>query len=178
MVTRRRGEGAFTLIEVLVGLTIFAIGSLGVLSMMLASTTINANARQSQESQLIANWLLEQMAVRPEMDAQITGCGTGCWATYGDLKKTSASTLAIPEIQSGAVFPGATVRYQARWMSDVPASGLRHYQVVVAWPKDSALQTLQGPGDPSPDGSFLDCFASGNQGRCLRAEFHTYRRVN
>ena len=167
-------ESGFTLLEVLIAMAIFAIGSLGVLSMMMMSTDLNRNSRQSQEALLVSNWLLEQMQVRSLSDAQISGCATNCWATISDLKKASAATVSVEEL-SGAASTATGARYQAAWITDSPQSGLRHYRVTVMWPKDSTKQTLQGPGDPSPDAGFLDCTGAGQQ--CMRVETHTYRRI-
>ena len=65
---RSTGAGGFTLIEVLIGMAIFAIGILAVTTMQIRSINQNASARiQTEATTLAADWM-EQLLALPYDD--------------------------------------------------------------------------------------------------------------
>ena len=174
---RSRARG-FTLIEVLMALAIFAIGSLGALSMMMSIASLNASSAQMMESQEVANWLLEQFEVRPATDASIDSAGTEVWASVTNFKSGSAVTVGVPDIGLGAPSAQAAVRYQVKWVSDAQTGlggNVRHWRVRVRWPKNRDLRTLDATAP-----NYVDCFnpAVYASGACVSTEYHTYRKLN
>ena len=58
---RQRGEGGFTLIEVLVVLTLFSVGLLGLLSLQARTTQLAGGAEDGTRAMLLANELVATM---------------------------------------------------------------------------------------------------------------------
>jgi len=168
---RRRGkQSAFTLIEVLVSLGIFAIGSLGVLAMVTTSLNLNNNSRQIQEASLLAQWKLEQIQLITTTHAFIASCatGNGCWqdgtsATPG----ASAKCVRPTDVLGSGV--GSTAFYQLNWQQTPLAGanlGMRYIRVTVFWPRNHQQMST----DYS---SALDCRATPTS--CRSVEFHVYK---
>lgn len=167
---RRRALSAFTLIEVLVSLGIFAIGSLGVLAMVTTSITLNSNSRQVAEAGLLAQWKLEQLALVPTSHAYIASCtsGSGCWQ-FGASTSQSTTPQAVRPTDVLGTTVGSTGFYQLNWQQ-TPLTGanlgLRYVRVTVYWPRDVKLMNSDFSGA-------LNCRA--DAGQCRSVEFHAYK---
>ena len=59
--TIRSRDTGFTLVEVLIALAVFAIGSLGILAMITTSLNENLNGRQATEATLLGTLKLERL---------------------------------------------------------------------------------------------------------------------
>lgn len=167
---RRQARSGFTLIEVLVAMGIFAIGSLGVLAMVTTSMTLNNNARQIQEASLLAQWKLEQLQLVPIAHAFIGSCGTGsgCWqaGTSGSPSATVAGVRPTDVLGSSA---GSAAFYQLNWKQTTLTganAGLRYIRVTVYWPRNVQLMSSDYSGT-------LDCRAA--PAECRSVEFHFYK---
>jgi prepilin-type N-terminal cleavage/methylation domain-containing protein len=170
MKTLRSRQSAFTLIEVLIAMGIFAIGSLGVLAMVTTSMSINSNAKQIQEASLLAQWKLEQIQLIPVAHAFIASCGSGsgCWQNGTSATPATAAAGVQPTNVLGSQ-AGSTAYYQLNWKSTTltsPNAGLRYIHVAAYWPRDPKLMSSDYSGT-------LDCRA--NPTLCRMVEFHVYK---
>ena len=162
-------ESGFTLLEVLIAMGVFAIGSLGVLAMVVTGMDLNANARQMQEASLLAQWKLEQLQMMPMSDDDITACGTACWASDASAVASTTRALVQPADLIGGT-SGSNFNYELKWVvknGTGPSAGLRYFGVIVFWPRDESL--LGGDWRAT-----VDCVAEPQ--RCRRVQFHSYRR--
>lgn len=165
---RRRAVSAFTLIEVLVSMAIFAIGSLGVLAMVTTSINLNSSARQIQEAGLLAQWKLEQLALVPVGHALITSCGTSCWQDGTSTTPATAVKATRPTDVLGSTV-GSTAFYQLNWQQTAlptPNLGLRYIRVTAYWPRDTKLMS-------SDYSATLNCRATA--ALCRSVEFYAYK---
>lgn len=168
---RRQGTSAFTLIEVLVALGIFAIGSLGVLAMVTTSMTLNNNARQIQDASLLAQWKLEQLELVPSSHAYIGSCGSspGCWQDGVSTTQSSSAVGVRPTDALGST-AGSTGFYQLHWqrttLTAAPNAGLDYIHVTAYWPRNVNLMSSDYSGT-------LDCNAT--PGECRSVQFHVYK---
>lgn len=166
----RQGHSGFTLIEVLIAMGIFAIGSLGVLAMVTTSMTLNSNARQIQEASLLAQWKLEQLQLVPVSHTFVTNCasGSGCWQNGTSTTESTAAAGVRPTDVLGST-AGSTAFYQLNWKVTTltaPNAGLRYIHVAAYWPRNVNLMSSNYSGT-------LSCIASPTE--CRTVEFHVYR---
>lgn len=172
MKTLRREDSAFTLIEVLIAMAIFAIGSLGVLAMVTTSLTLNNNSRQLQDANLLAQWKLEQLELVPIAHAFIAACGTACWQDgVSATPATSAKGVRPTDVLGSTAGSGAF--YQLKWRQEVlsvaPNAGLRYISVTAYWPRDANLMA----SDFSLTPTSLDCSVPGAP--CRSVQFYVYK---
>lgn len=171
MLRNRRRSRGMTLLEVLIAMAIFAVGSLGVLAMVTASLGMNAQSRQYTESSLIGQWKLEQLQVMSPAAADL-GCTSRCWADSTGATQTSARTIRPADLSGTA--QGSNAHFQLTWTTSAPAAapGMIGIHVVVAWPRDKDLL-----GIAYDAAEFVDCFPSGDFDgvACKKLDFYTYR---
>ncbi len=172
---RARPHSAFTLLEVLIALSIFAIGSLGVLGMMTTTLALNQNSRQSSEATQIGIAQMERLQIlqAPMPLGDISSCGTRCWlepqtAAPFFVQRNTAERAIQPAMllrNVAATTAGSALWYEVSWR--VTTSGPRQFaEVTVYWPKNRD----QGATDWS--GAGLNCH--GGSGRCYSVVFYSY----
>ena len=84
----RRLSRAFTLLEVMIGFSIFAVGMIGMFAVLMQSYRLAARARYIDESRVVLRTIYDQMmspAADPEM-LKITPKPTGKGLTWNDSK--------------------------------------------------------------------------------------------
>jgi type IV pilus assembly protein PilV len=121
-------QTGFTIIEVLIAITIFAIGILAVVTMQTTSVNGNAKARQISEETTWASDQIEQLLVR-DYALIVDGAGT---------------TNGLPGLNDGGITPGTTAdsgpaitspdgKYSIYWnvAVDQPAPNLKTIRVIV-----------------------------------------------
>jgi type IV pilus assembly protein PilV len=64
----RRGQGGFTIIELMIALTILLIGITGILSMQLTSMKATSYSRHATEASVLAEDLMEELRTLPITD--------------------------------------------------------------------------------------------------------------
>lgn len=167
-------ESAFTLIEVLISMAIFAIGSLGVLGMVMITVKLNFDARATNDASLLAQRKLEAMQIdpAPTTSPDFTACvvATPCWLDSTMALSTSVKAIQLSDVRGA----GATseTRYQVTWYTNGSGTtGVSHILVVVSWPRNRELQALaQGVV------GFVNCSTTPTE--CRRLEFHSYRKTS
>lgn len=165
MSSRERG---FTLIEVLIAMAIFAIGSLGVLAMMTTSLQENASARQAHEATLLASMKLEHLDNVAGSDADLTSCSSRCWEDSSMVTQTSSRTIQMENVGGGSA---TSTRYQLTWSVMTPSNlaGGKAYTVTVFWPRDKTKYGIAYNAT-----GYVDCTVSPAQ--CHRVDFYGMRR--
>ena len=81
----KRSENGFTLIEVLIAITVFAIGVLAVISMQTAAVGSNARAVQITRGVTVAADRIETILSLPYSHADLTAAGSPHTATAQDF---------------------------------------------------------------------------------------------
>ena len=118
------GESGFTLLEVLLALTIFAVGMLGIAGVQIQSLGFNRGSNTRTTTTAIAQGVMEQILARPGNDPLFESDQNNLvW----DLDPNSAATsLTLPE--------GGT--YTATWSvdSNAPVIDLATITVTVSGP--------------------------------------------
>jgi len=179
---RPAAESGFTLLEVLIAMLIFSIGTLGVLALVTTSITLNANSRYFSEASVLGQWKLDELlTVSPLTPAPAiyTGCsGAGprsgwCKATGPApvTYTTAAATVTLSDIEAQAGQVGSNSQYQVAWGVDAlpnPNAGLYAITVTVAWPRDK-----NKIGIPAAGAGFVNCMSTPTQ--CYSLDFHAYR---
>ncbi len=97
---RRRIVGT-TLLEVLIALVIFSVGTLGVLSLVLSSIHLNLSSRYFTEANLVAQWQMDRVAVSG-VNLGLCGDADGCFANGATLVASNPQTVSLPEIMGAA----------------------------------------------------------------------------
>lgn len=176
---RAAKEQAFTLLEVLIAMLIFSIGTLGVLALVTTSITLNGQSRYFGEASVLGQWKLDELltAPAPATSTLYTGCPGGgprsswCKATgpapVGST--TGPATVTLSDVEGTNT---SNTRYQLAWGTTAmvaPNVGLYAITVDVYWPRDKNKVGL-AVGAPG----FVDCTT--NSGVCYSLEFHAYRR--
>jgi prepilin-type N-terminal cleavage/methylation domain-containing protein len=163
MHTLRRRQSAFTLIEVLIAMAIFAIGSLGVLAMVTTTLHLNMNSRQMTEATQLGIRQLERLQTLPGTDTEITGCATRCYLQPALTETTSTPppTVRPSDILGGTA--GSNLYYEVTWRVASGASP-RYVEVTVYWPKNRDL------GSSPTWTTSLTC-----PGACYQTQFFSYR---
>ena len=123
---RPNGEGGFTLLEVIIAISVLTIGLLAVASMQLAAIRGNDNAAHISEGTTLAQDRLEKLLAMSYTDAQILdgNPAVGTPTTY---------TVATP--------PGFT-GYNLRYSVDVnnPVLNSKLISVTISWQYKGALK--------------------------------------
>jgi prepilin-type N-terminal cleavage/methylation domain-containing protein len=170
----KRSAG-FTLIEVLISVAIFAVGSLAILGMVTTSIDLNKNSREAYEATQLGDWKMDHLQTVPVTDADFTACAAPvrCWQTRTMGRAVSRTTMQTTDmmLQNGTTAQGvsSSVQYQVTWtMDQAPATqiGGKRVTVSVYWPKEKVQQGLVDAAAP-------DCV--GDEGNCHKVVFHTYR---
>lgn len=95
----QKGEAGFSLIEVLIALSIFTIGILGVASLVISSINENALARRLTEATALAEDRLESMLALPYEDintGQTTeGAYTVSWNVAEDIIVAQTKSITV-----------------------------------------------------------------------------------
>lgn len=89
-------QKGFTLLELLVALTIFAIGMLGVAGMQVTGLRENATSHGRTTAAALATGILEELRTWPLADARLAGDSTGnAWVFSGQssIEVTGAGTF-------------------------------------------------------------------------------------
>lgn len=171
---RISAEAGMTLIEVLISMLIFSVGALGVLGMFTTTLYLNMDARQSQEANVIGNWIAEQIQAFDALDTRISCAVPACYidapAGVWTNGAGTAMTITVPELQGDVAYGN---RYQATITrvdgdsSSVPDRML-YYRINVAWPRNREARAL----DPASAG-YVNCLTTPTV--CRRVSFHTYK---
>lgn len=128
----RKAEGGFTMIELLVTLSISTIGIIGLLALNNSVTKGNTGTGRSAEAQMIANATLETLRSQRigEMSQTLTG---------------SISTPPIDVAMSNATGRNGQVFRRRCIVSQLAASSsLWRVRVEVGWTEDGAAQGADG----------------------------------
>lgn len=119
----------FTLIEILIAMTIFAIGILAVGSMQISATNTNARARNSMTVVTMAKDRAEELTTLPYDHADLVGS-----ADPGTPHTPAASADGIDNDEDGQIDEaGETGQVSIRWnvIDDQPLSGTKSIRVTV-----------------------------------------------
>ena len=169
-------QEGFTLIEVLVSTVIFAIGALGVVSMLTLTIRQTSNGRAQIEATSLAEFRLEQLQTSATAFVTcVNGALPSVCYTFWDEGATmikhngaTADTIGISDIgAAGSANTG--IRFQMTWGYSIPRAGLRHYVVDVSWPRNHDARGAN-PGTAN----FIDCGT--NPGLCHTITLHSYRK--
>ena len=171
-------EEGFTLIETLVAVAIFAVGSLGVLGLVTTAITLNGQTRQFMEAGLVGQWKLDILSTKPFTDANISGCSTSTPITSmcraNGTAIVAGSTQAVVDLSALGATTSSGVNYQLFWsatdLTGAGYSGMKAIAVDVYWPHARDAQAIA----PLATG-FIDCGAS--PGDCYALHFHSFRKL-
>ena len=180
MRTSRSLQSGMTLIEVLVALTVFSIGALGVLGMVTITLQLNQSSKQITEATQLGIRHMERMqmenpATSPYFAAP---CDTRCWLSDTDgaagtaIAPVGAAEVIRPYDLNGGIGSGAY--YEITWRvtqnatQAAPITALNYIEIRVLWPKNRDLSGTDwvASGD-------VDCQATPD--RCYNVLFHSYR---
>lgn len=105
---RRRANGGFTLLEVLVALALLAAGLLGLLELLSGSLRLSGGARDVTAASLYASQRLEEALLAPRpAEGEESGL-------FGDTYRWTARTVFLPEAE-GQPFRPARIEVTVRW---------------------------------------------------------------
>jgi len=112
-------EKGFTLVEILVAVSIFAIGLLAVAMMLDSAIQYNSSARLMSEATEIAQYQMEKLMSAPYDDAELEEA----FSPYG---------------------PNLISNYSVSWtvLEDVPMSAMKTIHLTVAWNERGADKSL------------------------------------
>ncbi len=162
----RFAQAGMTLIEVLVALTVFSVGALGVLGMVTITMHLNQNSRQTSEAAQLGIRQMEnlQLVLQANMatDPQFTNCGTRCWLMPTLAEQTSPVAMQPAVLLGGGA--GSSLFYQVSWRVS-PFGNLQYMEVNVHWPKNRGLGAVDWT-------TLLDCQAT--PVNCYSVQFHSY----
>ena len=131
-------QTGMSLVEVLVAIVLFSIGSLMVLTMTTSSFKANSNSHAIDESVNLARVNMERLL---SLDYE-----------SGDLQDTTADGVAglLAADAAGADYNSASGRFRVVWniANDVPVNGAKTLAVIVSWPsnpgeKQVVFQTIK-----------------------------------
>jgi len=86
------GQKGFTLLEMLVAVSLIAIGMLATAAMQSVALNSNSIANRSTVVTAIAQEVMEEIMSRPPDDPQLTAAGTTVWPSYDLNVKNLATT--------------------------------------------------------------------------------------
>lgn len=139
--TNRAKARGFSLIEVLVSMTIFSVGVLGLLGMYANSVTNYSDAKYRTDATLLAESLINSMWVNRANVANYAYGGTGANTTLTSwlAEMNSALPKAVAVVTVGATTAtGTQVTVQINWQPpDAVAQSVTHQHVETA--------TIQNP---------------------------------
>jgi prepilin-type N-terminal cleavage/methylation domain-containing protein len=169
MRTRNHSSG-FTLIEVLISMAIFAVGSLGVLAMVTTTLRLNVNSRQTLEANQLAIRQAERLQILAAGSAELDNCTmlNRCYLTPALTSTNVETTVSPSDLLAPAA--GSGLRYEVVWRVG-PAGGAgapRYVEVKVYWPKNRDLASALWE-TPS-----LNCQTTGGS-NCYSTQVFTYR---
>lgn len=121
----KKSEHGFTLLEVLIAISIFAIGILGVASMQISSIRTNSSANKTTESSTYAQDKLEAFASLAYTDASIQ-----------DTNPTVGSVTTYTETSG---------EYTIQWTVDDnnPVSNVKRIALTVTWDEKGLTRRTQ-----------------------------------
>jgi len=138
MQTDRTPQWGFSLIEVLVAMTIFSVGTLGLLGMYARSVTGFTDSKYRTDAALLADSLISDIWVNRANVANYAYNGGTASAAVGlwlnDVKATLPNGNAIVTVGGNPVQVNVTVTWQP---PDAVAAGLTH--------SHSEIATIQNP---------------------------------
>jgi prepilin-type N-terminal cleavage/methylation domain-containing protein len=131
-------EKGFTLVEVLVSMTIFSFGILAVINMQLLSASINIKARGMTEGVIAAQNLIEALSLLPYDDALLVDSNDNGLAGFTnqkeavDVDNADHSDLSDP-------------RYSLFWnvVDDLPFAETKTIRVVVRWDEKGVTSNFE-----------------------------------
>lgn len=138
------GNRGFTIIEVLMAMTIFLIGFLAVGSMQISAVNGNTSARMRTSASILAGDIVEQLMRCPY---ESSGC------TLTRANETDGIQYSVNDpLAMGAHGPfdddpdgdGPDRTYQVRWVvANGPEVGSKEIDVIIRWQKLGQDQTVQ-----------------------------------
>jgi len=105
---RRRREGGFTLLEIIVAMTLFAAGIVLVLRLFSGAMRLSAGSRDASASTIYAGQRMEEALLVPN---PVEGVERG---TFGDAYRWEVDTSFVPQEEEKA-YDEIRVRVSVRW---------------------------------------------------------------
>lgn len=123
-----QNEKGFTLIEVLISMTIFSFGVLAIINMQLLSASINVKARGMTEAVIFAQNKIEELSALSYDDDLLKDSDTNGLADFDIIKEDVDATNAD---HTDLIDP----RYSLFWnvADDEPMPNTKKIRVVVRW---------------------------------------------
>jgi general secretion pathway protein I len=109
MRTRRRPEGGFTLLEVIVAMTLFAAGIVMVLRLFSGALRLSAGSRDASASTIYAGQRMEEALLVPN---PVEGVERG---TFGDKYRWEVATVIAPQEEEEKPYDEIRVHVTVRW---------------------------------------------------------------
>lgn len=111
-VNKAENEKGFSLIEIMISLSIFAVGILAISSLQIGSINTNAKARRTVEAVAIAQEQVETLMT----------------SNYADVNTTGPITLNTP--------------YRVSWTVAAPVLNTKDVALVVSWPEGTQTRSI------------------------------------
>jgi len=105
---RRRRDGGFTLLEVIVAMTIFAAGIVVVFQLFSGALRLSAGSRNASASAIYARQRMEEALLVPN---PVEGAEQG---TFGDNYRWEVATYFVPQVEEKP-YDEVQVRVTVRW---------------------------------------------------------------
>ena len=132
-----RNKNGFTLIEVLVSMSIFSFGILAVINMQLLSASMNYKARGMTEAVIIAQSKIEELSGLPYSDPELVDTDGDGLAGFNILKEDVDDTNADQNLLGP--------RYSLFWnvADDEPMNNTKKIRVIVRWNVDGVTSNFE-----------------------------------